>query len=422
MSRLLYLAGDSRLSKRTLKLYIQVVGKAYEASKEGVGEDKDTDEYWVDTLVFGARMLCKTAAALPGVEGIDDVREAGIVLEKAKLRLNPDDKVLLAKLLLAEGVYWSLLALKGLFPLLYSSLSFYTDTSTGQDPLQRTFQLEKAHVVLQRSIIANATPSAYHHLALSFSRKGGPGQDLSRAIECAGHAVAGEPKEVRYWHLLGILLTAEEKWTEAKEILEHGAELGVDDEEGADAEDDDENFRDEGTPTPDGAGTVTQSDVQTLNIPGANGTVQVTDFASGKPKKINGVSNGVAKGSPLRPKAKTSVSPTSPRPATASSTTSSSLSSVLALDATEVPLASSLLKSTELSFESYTPSKAELFEWHLQLRMTQVALVEVVEGAEGAELTWLEIFGWVADRKNNVGDGAFPFHNSILLYLMAPRE
>jgi len=113
MYRLLYLAGDVYLAKRTLNLYIQVVGKAYEASKEGIGEDKDTDTHWVDTLVFGARMLLKNAVAQPGLEGIDDVKEAGLVLEKARTRLDLEDKKLVSKLLLAEGIYWSLLAIKG---------------------------------------------------------------------------------------------------------------------------------------------------------------------------------------------------------------------------------------------------------------------------------------------------------------------
>ena len=113
MTRLLYLAGDTYLAKRMLKLYIQVVGKAYEASKEGVGEDKDTDAYWVDTLVFGARMLLRTATGQSGLEGIDDVKEAGVVLKKARTRLDLKDKGLLAKVLISEGIYRSILAIKG---------------------------------------------------------------------------------------------------------------------------------------------------------------------------------------------------------------------------------------------------------------------------------------------------------------------
>lgn len=114
LTRLLYFGGDINLAKRTLKLYTQVVGKAYQASKEGVGEDKDTDEYWVDTLVFGARMLLRIAASQPGLEGIEDVREAGEILAQARTRLDEGAKELVTKVLLAEGIYWSLLAVKGL--------------------------------------------------------------------------------------------------------------------------------------------------------------------------------------------------------------------------------------------------------------------------------------------------------------------
>ena len=52
----------------------------------------------------------------------------------------------------------------------------------------------------------------------------------------------------------------------------------------------------------------------------------------------------------------------------------------------------------------YPPSQYDLFESHLQLRMTQGTVVEIVEGAEGAEALWLEVFGWVANRRS-AGDG-----------------
>jgi hypothetical protein len=59
-------------------------------------------------------MLLKIASSQPGLEGIDDVKEAGDVLEKARTRLKLEDKPLLAKVLLSEGIYWSLLAVKGI--------------------------------------------------------------------------------------------------------------------------------------------------------------------------------------------------------------------------------------------------------------------------------------------------------------------
>ena len=113
MTRLLYLSGDVSLAKRTLQLYTQVVSKAYEASKEGVGEDKDSDEFWVENLVFGARMLCKEASGQHGLNGIDNVHEAATILDKAKTRLDESNQPLVAKFELAKGVVESLLAIKG---------------------------------------------------------------------------------------------------------------------------------------------------------------------------------------------------------------------------------------------------------------------------------------------------------------------
>jgi len=134
MTRLLYLSGDTNLAKRTLKLYIQVVGKAYETSGNvsvslesgsgsDAGEDTDTDSNWVDTLIFGAIMLCKSSfspsspSSCPPssyLNGMDDLNEAHQIIEKAKTRLNKQDKRLVAKVCLAEGVYWMIVGVKGM--------------------------------------------------------------------------------------------------------------------------------------------------------------------------------------------------------------------------------------------------------------------------------------------------------------------
>ena len=121
MTRLLYLYGDTKLAKRTLNLYIQVVGKAYETSCHrsesdsgtgtGSGEDTDTDSNWVDTLIFGATMLCTSSSS--NLNEMDDLNEAYKIIEKARNRLNKEDKRLAAKMYLAEGVYWMMLGVKG---------------------------------------------------------------------------------------------------------------------------------------------------------------------------------------------------------------------------------------------------------------------------------------------------------------------
>jgi len=132
MTRILYLSGDTNLAKRSLRLYIQVVSKAWQASKQGAGdsidpddndsiantehhgylEDTDSDVHWVETLVFGARMLCSTASLSPGTKDVADVKEARDILEKAKTRTSGLDARLRAEIALAEGIVDSVLAIK----------------------------------------------------------------------------------------------------------------------------------------------------------------------------------------------------------------------------------------------------------------------------------------------------------------------
>ena len=87
------------------------MSKAYQASKEGIGEDMDSDAAWVETLVFGARMLCAGVGEQGRVdeqidlgETLADLQEAKSVLEKARTRLDPEDRRLVAEVFLAEGV------------------------------------------------------------------------------------------------------------------------------------------------------------------------------------------------------------------------------------------------------------------------------------------------------------------------------
>ena len=102
-------------------MYIQVVGKAYETSGHrsesdsgsSSGEDTDTDSNWVDTLIFGATMLCISSSSSSNLTEMDDLNEAHNIIEKAKTRLNKQDKRLAAKIYLAEGVYWMMLGIKG---------------------------------------------------------------------------------------------------------------------------------------------------------------------------------------------------------------------------------------------------------------------------------------------------------------------
>ena len=76
-----------------------------------------------------------------------------------------------------------------------------------------------------------------------------------------------------------------------------------------------------------------------------------------------------------------------------------------------LPPASTLLLTPPPS--KYPPSQYDLFESHLQIRMTQGTVMEIVEGAEGAEALWLEVFGWVAERRSAVVAGGEVHRQSI---------
>jgi len=175
MTRLFQLSDQLNLSKKSLKLYVQIVGKAFEASGNGNGngngigngiggergliEDIDEDKNWVEMLIWGVRMICKDAIDINGslvssysslgngnftkgvgvgastrsgggvggvggggggggggeVEILDDLKYAETLFEKARLRLDWNDKLLVASLLLAEGIWNSVMALRGMF-------------------------------------------------------------------------------------------------------------------------------------------------------------------------------------------------------------------------------------------------------------------------------------------------------------------
>jgi hypothetical protein len=61
-------------------------------------------------------MLCRVALSADstlGHRGIDEAREAGVILEKAKERLDSSDKALKSSVELAEGVWNTVMAIKG---------------------------------------------------------------------------------------------------------------------------------------------------------------------------------------------------------------------------------------------------------------------------------------------------------------------
>ena len=129
------MSGDSNLAIRTLRLYVQVVGKAWETANAEAAQKQedtstssvesvhrtDTDRNWVQALVQGARMLCRISCSKSGTalgttgNGLDEAKEAGVLIEKAKTRLDENDVELVASVYLAEGIWHSVMAYKGRF-------------------------------------------------------------------------------------------------------------------------------------------------------------------------------------------------------------------------------------------------------------------------------------------------------------------
>ena len=359
MSRLFYVSGDSNLAIRTLRLYVQVVGKAWETANAEANQKPedasassgegahgvDTDRNWVQTLVQGARMLCRVAYSKSGTalgttgNGLDEAKEAGVLIEKAKIRLDKHDAELVGSVYLAEGIWHSVMAHKGRSGV-ESSCSLGSSPPIEQMSLSRPHRLSESLRLCALAVETFPSAPAYYHLALTLSRAG-PSRNIPLAIEHARSAVELGSREIRYWHLLGLLLVAMDDWKKAKAVLEYGAGIS---EGGA---------SDEGLP-------------QTPN--------------SDAPGTPNGKIDG------LPPADIPFMSP----------------ATLLDRDATGIPTAASLLKPPP---DHPPPSHRELFEHALQLRMTQLALIEHVEGPEGAAEKWLEVFSWVASQREGTTTG-----------------
>lgn len=204
--------------------------------------------------------------------------------------------------------------------------------------LTRPDRLSESLRLCELAVETFPSASAYYHLALALSTAG-PSRNIPLAIEHARSAVEQDSHEIKHWHLLGLLLVATDDWKKAKAVLEYGAGVS------------EERTGEEGLP-------------QTPN-----------DDTCGTP---NGKVEGL-------PPIDGPFVPVQEPPST-----------LLSRDSTGIPPAASLLKPLP---DHPPPSRRELFEQALQLRMTQLALAEHAEGPEGAVEKWLEVFSWVASQK-----------------------
>ncbi|KAH6903832.1 hypothetical protein BKA70DRAFT_579522 [Coprinopsis sp. MPI-PUGE-AT-0042] len=391
MVKAFYVTGDRDLARRSARLYAQVVGKAWQASKQGAGtgqegaegegegdgyfEDVDSDENWVKTLVYGARMLCREAArhkgrGRGGREALEKVEEAAGWVKRAKERVplsvlhgntittDPPSqsqqtwKRLHAELQLAQGIC----------DVLLGTLTQGESSAFRQEHLDAGFE----HVKKATETFSEM-PQAHYQLAIGYLGK----RDLESALESAGRALqeavavdrgvggggkgAQEARTTKYWHLLGLVLSALERWEDAEEMFEQGEEYGV----------------------PKGA------EEAEVNGSGASGDAEEGESKSG----VTVLSEG-----------EMVVPSLSTQPSAHPSSTSSPWTSTDILAHIYNPL----LRAHGELFPGCPPSREEIFEDGLELRMTKMKIVEIREGAEGAERGWVDVFTWVAEQKGLV--------------------
>jgi len=242
-------------------------------------------------------------------------------------------------------------------------LIFY---SPEQEPRTRPDRHSRSHSLFLRSVETFPTPSGYYHLSLSFARTGQL-QDLDQAITNLESALESEPGEIRYWHALGLFLAAIEQWKAAIGALEQGSGIG----EGDLADETIENTADHGSSPTDREKGEVQVQALTLSVPNCD----TLEKDGGKLDQVR---------------------------------------VLLDLNAEAIAPSESLLRPL---LDHPPPSRQELFEHALQLRMTQVAVAELVEGPEGAVDRWVEVFSWIAEKRG-VGVEQRQFGN-IISYLDA---
>jgi tetratricopeptide (TPR) repeat protein len=199
------------------------------------------------------------------------------------------------------------------------------------------------------------TPSAHHQLALALALPG-PSQNLEDAITSARAAVEGAPNEIRHWHLLGLLLTAQGEWVKAQEVLEFGATINESPSEA------DESPSDTDTAPERVEKSAPDESVATRDFETEKGAIEA---------HLHNGNGGIASEAPVH-------------------------EMILDPDASTIPLSDTLLHTLP---DHPGPTPQDAFEYGLQLRLTQMALTEHVEGPEGAETKWVDVFGWISERK-----------------------
>ncbi|KAG8959567.1 hypothetical protein FRC00_001448 [Tulasnella sp. 408] len=324
----------------------QVAGEEGLAEEElrGSGVDADSDRTFVHHLIWGVSVLAKLAKSHTDAKEVQGLAK----LANEVLRSNEplrEDHVLAAKVARAEGIAFLVLAQREPDPKLRPKHQL-----TALERLQDSVKLDP-----------NAA-GTFYHLAIAQAES----RDIPEAVLSARAAVEKNPAEIRSWHLLGLLLTAQGDWNGAKAVFE----LGL-----AHADDSGPSEGDGGTATP------------TIDGLPQSGALQAKDFAlkggDGTGEVIEGLGTSAAS-------ATTTPTPERPNPLAGAGAAKTLLPTTLIL-----PPSKTLLAPPP---DTPRPTTSDKFEASLQLRITQLALTELADGSDLANSMWPEIFAFFSDR------------------------
>lgn len=369
--RLLHASGENDLAKRTLKVYAQLVTKSRQASMgevestirrrrtlDGLDNDPavmddvepeaehgsaDSDRQFVDCLIFGARMLCRLPGDVEDAHWAEECLKTATDYVSKNYRLNADH-VLKARVSCADGIVQSIIALRGSCHTgchIRESLTYLPEA----DPTKRLIQMRKAVDHLASAVALNPeSADAYYHLAVALLQAG-PTRDLDACISAAKHAVELESNEIRYWHLLGLALSAAGQFKQVLDVL--------------------------------AIGEAVEPDEDSVDAPVEVPPTDTSPSASGATSSPSGDAANVASDGEIR------------------SESSQGLQTLLSASDSKAPSATSMLLPIP---DHPPPSKEDIFEYGLQLRITILAIVELTDGAETASGRWVDVFAWFAER------------------------
>ncbi|QRV95587.1 hypothetical protein RhiJN_23605 [Ceratobasidium sp. AG-Ba] len=343
-------AGDVENELSGLEGTEKPAAKKVEQIRQG---DMDDSRTFADALVRGARMLCRIVEER-GVEGaLSEAQEAvKVALEVVQTDSQglQMDRPLKARVYKVAGIVEALATAKEL------------------DPTTRPARQSAALKYLLESATLDPTSAdTFYHLAFTQAEA----RMTSDAVLSARQAVERAPRDVRGWHLLGLLLTAMEDWQGAKAVIEIGIanaeEVKIDSPEDAAA-------GQQGNAAEDG--------------------LVVKDFGVGNARSAS--PQGV-------PSETNELNPPNHAPSIVPPT------GILPPSRTLHPLFTR-------SDPDATPSKMHAFAAATQIRLTEMAIIEKIEGPDGAAGMWPSVFAWYAANAPSapgVGSGVVGSGGSI---------